>query len=142
MAWPRSRSRGAAGTTGEYYAQTTAERIDLMKFARAAVAGREPLLIGVGAIRTEDCIAYAEAAAAGAIASASTGGRGEAAGNVASAVRHRARWHGVGAGTAQHLIRDTSTQSPAPVRGGGARSQSHSEATAVVSADFSRTARW
>lgn len=51
-----------AGTTGEYYAQTRDERVMLMKLAREIIAGRLPLVVGVGAIRTEDCIAYAEAA--------------------------------------------------------------------------------
>ena len=52
-----------AGTTGEYYAQTRDERVELMSLARDAIGGRVPLFVGVGAIRTEDCIAYAEAAA-------------------------------------------------------------------------------
>lgn len=51
------------GTTGEYYAQTTNERVDLMRIASETIAGRLPLTVGVGAIRTEDCIAYARAAA-------------------------------------------------------------------------------
>jgi 4-hydroxy-tetrahydrodipicolinate synthase len=51
-----------AGTTGEYYAQTREERVMLMHLAHKAIAGRVPLIIGVGAIRTEDCIQYAEAA--------------------------------------------------------------------------------
>jgi 4-hydroxy-tetrahydrodipicolinate synthase len=51
-----------AGTTGEYYAQTREERVMLMHLAHEAIAGRVPLIIGVGAIRTEDCIQYAEAA--------------------------------------------------------------------------------
>jgi len=53
-----------AGTTGEYYAQTPEERIDLMGRVRDMVAGRVPLIIGTGAIRTEDSIMYAEAAKA------------------------------------------------------------------------------
>lgn len=52
-----------AGTTGEYYAQTHQERLMLMRLAQETLAGRIPLIIGVGAIRTEDCISYAEAAA-------------------------------------------------------------------------------
>ena len=51
-----------AGTTGEYYAQTTEERIDLMKFAKERIKGRVPLIVGTGAIRTEDSIVFAEAA--------------------------------------------------------------------------------
>lgn len=53
-----------AGTTGEYYAQTYDERLHLMKFARDRINRRLPLIIGTGAIRTEDSIAYAEAAKA------------------------------------------------------------------------------
>ncbi len=51
-----------AGTTGEYYAQTTEERLELMPLARQIIQGRVPLIVGTGAIRTEDSIAYAEAA--------------------------------------------------------------------------------
>lgn len=53
-----------AGTTGEYYAQTPDERIGLMKFARERINGRLPLIIGVGALRTEDAIAFAREAKA------------------------------------------------------------------------------
>jgi len=53
-----------AGTTGEYYAQTTEERIELMKFAKDVNKGRLPLIIGTGAIRTEDSIVFAEHAKA------------------------------------------------------------------------------
>lgn len=53
-----------AGTTGEYYAQTTEERIMLMKFAKDINKGRLPLIIGTGAIRTEESIVYAENAKA------------------------------------------------------------------------------
>lgn len=51
-----------AGTTGEYYAQTMEERIDLMGRVRSLIKGRVPLIVGTGAIRTEDSIAYACAA--------------------------------------------------------------------------------
>ena len=51
-----------AGTTGEYYAQTPEERIDLMGRMKALIAGRVPLIVGTGAMRTEDSILYAEAA--------------------------------------------------------------------------------
>lgn len=50
------------GTTGEYYAQSREERIASMKVAREAIKGRVPMIVGVGAIRTEDCIDYALAA--------------------------------------------------------------------------------
>ncbi|MEM7042061.1 MAG: dihydrodipicolinate synthase family protein [Pseudomonadota bacterium] len=53
-----------AGTTGEYYAQSMEERIELMSFAKAVIKGRLPLIVGTGAMRTEDSIAYAEAAKA------------------------------------------------------------------------------
>ncbi|WP_108879457.1 dihydrodipicolinate synthase family protein [Anderseniella sp. Alg231-50] len=51
-----------AGTTGEYYAQSTEERIELMGLARQIIGKRLPLIVGTGAIRTEDSIAFAEAA--------------------------------------------------------------------------------
>ena len=51
-----------AGTTGEYYAQTTEERIHLMRLAKKIIGTRLPLIIGTGAIRTEDSIIFAEAA--------------------------------------------------------------------------------
>lgn len=53
-----------AGTTGEYYAQSTEERITLMKLAKDIIKGRVPLIIGTGAIRTEDSILFAENAKA------------------------------------------------------------------------------
>jgi 4-hydroxy-tetrahydrodipicolinate synthase len=51
-----------AGTTGEYYAQTTEERIALMAFSKSLIKDSLPLIIGTGAIRTEDSIVYAQAA--------------------------------------------------------------------------------
>ena len=53
-----------AGTTGEYYVQSMEERIEMMKFAKDVVKKRLPLIIGTGAIRTEDSIIYAENAKA------------------------------------------------------------------------------
>ena len=53
-----------AGTTGEYYAQTPEERIEMMSLARDLIRGRVPMIVGTGAIRTEDSIMYAEAAVA------------------------------------------------------------------------------
>lgn len=53
-----------AGTTGEYYAQTTQERIELMMLAKEIISGRVPLIVGTGAIRTEDSILFAENAKA------------------------------------------------------------------------------
>jgi hypothetical protein len=52
-----------AGTTGEYYAQTPQERIELMELAGSVIGGRVALIIGVGALRTEDGIGFAEQAA-------------------------------------------------------------------------------
>ena len=51
-----------AGTTGEYYAQSTDERVEMMSVAHEIIAGRRPMLVGTGAIRTEDSILYAKAA--------------------------------------------------------------------------------
>jgi 4-hydroxy-tetrahydrodipicolinate synthase len=51
-----------AGTTGEYYAQSTEERIELIGLARQIVGNRVPLIVGTGAIRTEDSIVFAQAA--------------------------------------------------------------------------------
>ncbi|MEM6680094.1 MAG: dihydrodipicolinate synthase family protein [Pseudomonadota bacterium] len=51
-----------AGTTGEYYAQTLDERIDLMGHTVDVVAGRVPVVVGTGAMRTEDAITLAVAA--------------------------------------------------------------------------------
>ena len=51
-----------AGTTGEYYAQTAEERIQLMNLAHSVIKDRVPLVVGTGAIRTEDSIQFAEAA--------------------------------------------------------------------------------
>jgi len=51
-----------AGTTGEYYAQTTEERIGMMRLAKRIIGTRLPLIVGTGAIRTEDSIVFAEAA--------------------------------------------------------------------------------
>ena len=50
------------GTTGEYYAQTAAERVKLMRIAVDIINGRIPLIVGIGAIRTEDCIEFGLAA--------------------------------------------------------------------------------
>ncbi len=51
-----------AGTTGEYYAQSPEERIDLMGRVKALIDGRVPMIVGTGAMRTEDSVIYAEAA--------------------------------------------------------------------------------
>lgn len=48
-----------AGSTGEYYAHTTQERFDLAAYTRKVIGTRVPLVIGTGAIRTEESVAYA-----------------------------------------------------------------------------------
>ena len=48
-----------AGTTGEYYAQTMEERLALMGQVHEMIRGRVPLVVGTGAIRTEDSITCA-----------------------------------------------------------------------------------
>ncbi len=51
-----------AGTTGEYYAMSKKERVFLMGLAKEMINGRLPMIIGTGAMRTEDSIEYANAA--------------------------------------------------------------------------------
>jgi len=51
------------GSTGEYYAQSMAERVELATLARQVIGDRIPLIIGTGAIRQEDSIQIAETAA-------------------------------------------------------------------------------
>lgn len=51
-----------AGTTGEYYAQSMEERIEMMGMAKEMINGRLPMIVGTGAIRTEDSIEYAKVA--------------------------------------------------------------------------------
>ena len=51
-----------AGTTGEYYAQSPEERLEMMPMAKELIKDRVPLIIGTGAIRTEDSVMYATAA--------------------------------------------------------------------------------
>lgn len=53
-----------AGSTGEYYAQTGRERIDLATYAKEVIGTRVPLVVGTGATRTEESIEYAQAARA------------------------------------------------------------------------------
>ncbi len=53
-----------AGTTGEYYAQSAEERVRLMKLAKQLINDRVPLVVGTGAIRTEDSVYFAEQAKA------------------------------------------------------------------------------
>lgn len=53
-----------AGTTGEYYAQTPEERVELMHLAKDLIKGRVPLIVGTGALRTEESIWFGEQAKA------------------------------------------------------------------------------
>ena len=41
-----------AGSTGEYYAQTAQERLNMMAPCAALIDGRVPMVVGTGAIRT------------------------------------------------------------------------------------------
>ncbi|RAR56588.1 4-hydroxy-tetrahydrodipicolinate synthase [Paraburkholderia unamae] len=52
------------GSTGEYYAHTAQERFDLAAWAKEVIGARVPLIIGTGAVRTEDSVEYAKAAKA------------------------------------------------------------------------------
>ncbi len=52
------------GSTGEYYAHTAQERFDLAALAKEVIGTRVPLVIGTGAVRTEDSVAYAKEAKA------------------------------------------------------------------------------
>ena len=52
----------SGGSTGENYAQTVAERIELAKFTHERIKGRVPSVMGTGAMLTPDSIALAEAA--------------------------------------------------------------------------------
>ena len=52
------------GTTGEYYAQSKDERVRLIQVAKEIIAGRLPLIAGIGAIRTEECIELGQIAKA------------------------------------------------------------------------------
>lgn len=51
-----------AGSTGEYYAHTPEERVDLARYAKDVIGSRLPLIVGTGAVRTEESIEYARAA--------------------------------------------------------------------------------
>lgn len=50
------------GSTGENYAQTVEERLDLAKFMVDRAKGRLPVIVGTGAMRTPDSIALAQGA--------------------------------------------------------------------------------
>jgi 4-hydroxy-tetrahydrodipicolinate synthase len=52
------------GSTGEYYAHTVEERVALAALAKEVIGTRTQLVIGTGAVRTEDSVAYARSARA------------------------------------------------------------------------------
>lgn len=52
----------SGGSTGENYAQTVEERIEIAQFTKERINGRIPLVIGTGAMLTSDSIALASAA--------------------------------------------------------------------------------
>lgn len=52
----------SGGSTGENYAQTVNERIEIARFTQDRIKGRVPLVIGTGAMLTDDSIALASAA--------------------------------------------------------------------------------
>ncbi len=52
----------SGGSTGENYAQTVAERVEIAQFSRERVAGRVPFVVGTGTMLTNDSIALASAA--------------------------------------------------------------------------------
>lgn len=49
------------GSTGENYAQTVAERIEIARFTFERIKGRVPLVMGTGAMLTDDSVALAQA---------------------------------------------------------------------------------
>ena len=52
----------SGGSTGENYAQTVAERLEIARFTKETIAGRVPLIVGTGAMMTSDSIALASGA--------------------------------------------------------------------------------
>ncbi|SFL42683.1 dihydrodipicolinate synthase family protein [Shimia aestuarii] len=52
----------SGGSTGENYAQTVSERVEIARFTKAQIKGRVPLVVGTGAMLTDDSIALAQAA--------------------------------------------------------------------------------
>lgn len=52
----------SGGSTGENYAQTVAERVEIAQFTRERIKGRLPLVVGTGTMLTDDSIALAVAA--------------------------------------------------------------------------------
>ena len=52
----------SGGSTGENYAQTVAERLDVARFTKECAGGRVPLIVGTGAMMTADSLALATGA--------------------------------------------------------------------------------
>lgn len=52
----------SGGSTGENYAQTVDERLELARFTHEHLKGRIPLIVGTGAMLTQDSIALAQGA--------------------------------------------------------------------------------
>ncbi|WP_170765270.1 dihydrodipicolinate synthase family protein [Ruegeria lacuscaerulensis] len=52
----------SGGSTGENYAQTVDERLELARFAHVQLKGRLPLVVGTGAMLTPDSVALASGA--------------------------------------------------------------------------------
>lgn len=52
----------SGGSTGENYAQTIAERIEVARFTKDCIKGRLPLVVGTGAMLTPDSVALGIAA--------------------------------------------------------------------------------
>ncbi|MEM8577244.1 MAG: dihydrodipicolinate synthase family protein [Pseudomonadota bacterium] len=52
----------SGGSTGENYAQTVPERVEVARFVHAQARGRVPLIVGTGSMLTDDSIALATAA--------------------------------------------------------------------------------
>ncbi|MEP7457241.1 dihydrodipicolinate synthase family protein [Phyllobacterium sp. SB3] len=50
------------GSTGEYYAQSAQERLNLAAYAKEVIGTRLALIVGTGSTRTEDSVEYAKAA--------------------------------------------------------------------------------
>lgn len=52
----------SGGSTGENYAQTVAERLEIARFTKDRAKGRVPLIVGTGAMMTPDSLALASGA--------------------------------------------------------------------------------
>lgn len=52
----------SGGSTGENYAQSVPERLELARFTRERLKGRLPLIVGTGSMRTPDSVALATGA--------------------------------------------------------------------------------